>query len=97
MDKGIRGRGQSLRLAVTAIPFSPIFPPASWNPLSLAREGGIAAIAKRMKKVLLILVAILLTGTAFAETKRFEIPLEGSPSIGPQNAPVTVVEFIDYQ
>ncbi len=67
------------------------------EPLSLAREGGIAAIAEKMKRLLLILIVGLLAVTAFAETKRYEIPVEGSPSIGPRNAPVTIVEFIDYQ
>ncbi len=50
-----------------------------------------------MKKLLLIFIAGLLIGTAHAEIKRYTIPIEGSPSMGPQNAPVTIVEFIDYQ
>lgn len=32
----------------------------------------------------------------FAET-RYTVPLEGSPTIGPKNAPVVLVEFLDYQ
>ena len=28
---------------------------------------------------------------------RYSIPLGDSPSIGPQNAPVVLVEFLDYQ
>lgn len=50
-----------------------------------------------MKKILFILIIGLLCGRAFAEAKRFTIPLEGSPSQGPQDALVTIVEFIDYQ
>jgi hypothetical protein len=50
-----------------------------------------------MKHFLVIFIGVLLFGQAFAETKRFTIPLEGSPSQGPQDAPVTIVEFIDYQ
>lgn len=29
--------------------------------------------------------------------KRYDIPTEGFPSIGPENAPITIVEFSDYQ
>lgn len=50
-----------------------------------------------MKKIFLFLLIVLFFGPASAEIKRFAIPLEGSPSIGPQNAPVVIVEFIDYQ
>jgi protein-disulfide isomerase len=50
-----------------------------------------------MKKIVFIVVVGLLCTQAFAETKRFTIPLENSPSLGPQDAPVTIVEFIDYQ
>jgi hypothetical protein len=50
-----------------------------------------------MKKLFLILLAGLFIGTASAEIKRYAIPVDGSPALGPQNAPVTIVEFIDYQ
>ena len=50
-----------------------------------------------MKKILFILIVGLLCSQASAEPKRFAIPLENSPSLGPQDAPVTIVEFIDYQ
>lgn len=44
------------------------------------------------------LATIFLGGgpAGFAET-RYRIPLEDSPSIGPQSAPVVLVEFLDYQ
>jgi len=32
-----------------------------------------------------------------AEVKRYQIPLENSPSSGPADAPVTVFEFLDFQ
>jgi hypothetical protein len=50
-----------------------------------------------MKHIFVILVVVMLFGQASAETKRFTIPLEGSPSQGPRDAAVTIVEFIDYQ
>lgn len=50
-----------------------------------------------MKKIVFLLVFSLFCSPAFAEPKRFTVPLENSPSLGPQDAPVTIVEFIDYQ
>jgi len=50
-----------------------------------------------MKHFFIIFTVVLLFGQASAETKRFIIPLEGSPAQGSQDAPVTIVEFIDYQ
>jgi protein-disulfide isomerase len=34
---------------------------------------------------------------AGAADARYAVPAGGSPSIGPANAPVTIVEFLDYQ
>jgi hypothetical protein len=50
-----------------------------------------------MKKIFLLIFAGLLVTVASAETMRYNVSLEGSPSTGPQNASVTIVEFIDYQ
>lgn len=56
----------------------------------------------RHRKMGVLAAAVLLglsLGTSpvgSAET-RYSIPLEDSPSIGPQNAPVVLVEFLDYQ
>ncbi len=50
-----------------------------------------------MKKILLVMLISLLVGTSFAEITRYSVPLDGSPSLGPNNAPVTIIEFIDYQ
>jgi hypothetical protein len=35
--------------------------------------------------------------TAFADEKRFTVPIGASPSIGPSDAPVTIIEFLDFQ
>lgn len=43
---------------------------------------------------------ILLIASAAAaqdEGKRINVPIGDSPSIGPENAALTIIEFIDYQ
>ena len=51
-------------------------------------------------RLLLLLAALALPTVAGAqgtEEKRYQIPLENSPGIGPADAPVTVFEFLDFQ
>jgi len=50
-----------------------------------------------MKKMFLVLVCFVITCTAFAEETRFSVPIGDSPTIGPANAPVTIIEFLDFQ
>ena len=53
-----------------------------------------------MKKIIPITITmllLLLLTVASAADKRITVPLGGSPSMGPENAPVTIVEFIDFQ
>lgn len=55
-----------------------------------------------MKRLILLLLVAALAVPAFAgaqgvEEKRYQIPVENSPSIGPVDAPVTVIEFLDFQ
>jgi len=49
----------------------------------------------------LILIAVMMVpavaGAQGTEEKRYQIPLENSPSIGPADAPVTMFEFLDFQ
>lgn len=49
--------------------------------------------------LLLLITALALPVAAGAQgtEKRYEIPLENSPSTGPIDAPVTIVEFLDFQ
>jgi hypothetical protein len=50
-----------------------------------------------MKKLALIIIGILIAVSAVADEKRFSVPIGDSPSTGPLNAPVTIVEFLDFQ
>jgi hypothetical protein len=33
----------------------------------------------------------------YAAGNRYNVPIENSPAWGPEDAPVTIIEFIDYQ
>ena len=49
---------------------------------------------------LVLLAALALPAAAGAqgtEEKRYDIPIGNSPSLGPADAPVTIVEFLDFQ
>ena len=54
----------------------------------------------RRHALLLLFVALAIPAVAGAqgiEEKRYQIPLENSPSRGPSDAPLTVFEFLDFQ
>ena len=44
-----------------------------------------------------VALTLLAAVPAGAADVRFAVPAGDSPSIGPANAPVTIVEFLDYQ
>ena len=50
-----------------------------------------------MRKLLICLCVLLLSVMAQAEEKRTDVPIGDSPSMGPADAPVTIIEFIDFQ
>lgn len=50
-----------------------------------------------MKKIVICVFALLLFGMAQAQEKRVDIPIGEAPSMGPADAPVTIIEFLDFQ
>ena len=50
-----------------------------------------------LRLVLWMALTLLATSPAGAADVRYAVPAGDSPSIGPANAPVTIVEFLDYQ
>ena len=50
-----------------------------------------------MKKTALTVLLLISVSMAFAETNRFQVPIADSPQLGPANAPVTIIEFLDFQ
>lgn len=52
---------------------------------------------KRVKVVFVIFLFVLMSANAYASENRVKIPIGDSPIIGPNNAPVTMIKFIDYQ
>ncbi|MBU1564298.1 MAG: hypothetical protein KJ630_01555 [Proteobacteria bacterium] len=50
-----------------------------------------------LKQLLACIFVLLLFGNALAEEKKTEIPIGDSPSLGPADAPITIIEFIDFQ
>ena len=50
-----------------------------------------------MQKLLIFLSLLFAASLSFAQDKRYEVPVGDSPGYGQANAPVTMIEFIDYQ
>ena len=50
-----------------------------------------------LRLALWMALMLLATSPAGAADIRYDVPAGDSPSIGPANAPVTIVEFLDYQ
>jgi hypothetical protein len=50
-----------------------------------------------MKKLSVLLFVLFSASYAFTAEQRYNVPLEDSPWCGSQNAPVTMIEFLDYQ
>ena len=50
-----------------------------------------------MKHLVFIVMFLQIACFASAQERRFTVPLDDSPSLGPADAPVTIFEFIDFQ
>jgi hypothetical protein len=50
-----------------------------------------------MKRLVLVVLFIQIACLASAQERRFTVPIDSSPSLGSADAPVTIVEFIDFQ
>ena len=50
-----------------------------------------------LRPVLWMALTLLAMSPAGAADVRYDVPAGDSPSSGPANAPVTIVEFLDYQ
>ena len=46
---------------------------------------------------LLLFLSVALVPFSHSADMRYHIPIEGSPSVGPIDAALTIVEFLDYQ
>lgn len=53
----------------------------------------------KVKPVLAMLAMsmVVFAHSPAAEEKRFSVPIGDSPVIGPATAPVTIIEFLDFQ
>jgi len=51
-----------------------------------------------MKRLIVTALCIVFAAVSFAaEEKRTTVPLADSPVLGPADAPVTIIEFLDFQ
>jgi len=48
-------------------------------------------------KILLTILFLLVSSPAFSDVQRYNVPLGNSPQKGPQDATVTIIEFLDFQ
>lgn len=52
---------------------------------------------KKFKNLMIVFLILSFYSFAIAADHRYKLSIENSPVIGNENAPVTIIEFIDYQ
>lgn len=50
-----------------------------------------------VKKAFFVVLLLFIASYSYADEKRYNVPIEDSPILGPADAPVTIIEFLDYQ
>ena len=48
-------------------------------------------------KILLAILFLLVSSPAFSGMQRYNVAIDNSPQKGPRDAPVTLIEFLDFQ
>jgi hypothetical protein len=48
-------------------------------------------------KIGFILLVLVFSSLSIAAEKRYDISLGNSPQLGPKDAPITIIEFLDFQ
>ncbi|MBI4709803.1 MAG: hypothetical protein HY759_01645 [Nitrospirae bacterium] len=52
---------------------------------------------RESKFIAVVFIFLIIIPLSYAEEKRYPVPLEDSPVYGPPDAPVTMIEFLDFQ
>jgi hypothetical protein len=50
-----------------------------------------------MKRLAFVILLLCLAGYSQAVEKRYSVSIGDSPALGPPDAPVTIIEFLDFQ
>lgn len=50
-----------------------------------------------MRRIVFVLLSMLFLPVLSAAEQRYTIPVDNSPQIGFADAPVTIIEFLDFQ
>ncbi len=50
-----------------------------------------------LRRAIFTLLLLLFPLTADADDRRYDVPIGDAPQRGPADAPVTIIEFIDFQ
>jgi hypothetical protein len=50
-----------------------------------------------MKGLFISLILFFAASVSFAQDKQYNVPVGDSPVLGPAEAPVTIIEFLDFQ